>query len=80
MQTTLTTFQRSFAKARAAADRGETVRIQASGVEYLFQRRPKSGNPFADLIGLAGSISLPARKGTPREKIRVRLRRKNRPD
>jgi hypothetical protein len=80
MRTTLTTFQRGFAKARAAADRGETVTIQAAGAEYLFQRRPKTGNPFADLITLAGSINLPRRQGSPRERIRDRLRRQDRVD
>ena len=75
MHTTLTTFQRRFAEVRAAADRGETVLIQAAGAEYMFHRRPKKGNPFADLSHLCGVIALPRSRASSRERIRSHLRK-----
>jgi hypothetical protein len=75
MTTTLTTFQRNFSKARAAADRGETVMIHAAGAEYMFHKRPKKGNPFADLSHLCGIISLPPSSDKSRERIRRHLRK-----
>jgi hypothetical protein len=77
METTLTTFQREFAKARRAADRGETVSIKADdNSEYVFFKRAKaSARPFEDLENLFGVVSLNSKSGSPREKVRRRLRK-----
>ena len=74
METTLRSFQRAFGRARAAADRGETVSIKAKGGSYLFLKEPPSPSaPFADLIHLFGVVRLDSTP-TPREKIRKRLK------
>ena len=77
METTLTAFQRQFAEARKAADRGEIVAIKADdNTEYIFSRRPSAPiRPFADLEELFGSVSIPPKSGSPRERIRNRLRK-----
>ena len=77
METTLTSFQREFAKARKAADRGETVSIKADdNSEYVFFKRPKaSARPFEDLEKLFGVVALNSKSGSPRERIRQRLRK-----
>ncbi|MGH7958226.1 MAG: hypothetical protein ACREH8_14630 [Opitutaceae bacterium] len=79
MKTTLTEFQRSFRKAREAADRGDSVIVTGEDGDYVFERRAaKSEHPFAGLEGVFGAVSLP-RDATPlREKIRRRLAAKNR--
>jgi hypothetical protein len=77
METTLTTFQRQFSKARRAADRGDTVEIKAdNNLEYIFALRPKAAaNPFADMEHLFGVVALNARKEPARDRIRRRLRK-----
>jgi len=77
METTLTAFQREFAKARQAADRGDIVEIKSdNNLEYVFARRPKApANPFADLEHLFGVIAVSAGKEPARDRIRRRLRK-----
>lgn len=77
MKTTLTSFQREFAKARKAADRGETVSIKADdGSEYVFFKVAKtSARPFEELENLFGVVALKSKSGSPRERIRRRLRK-----
>ena len=77
METTLTTFQREFAQARKAADRGETVAIKADDdSEYIFFKRTKvAARPFEDLENLFGVVTLNQKSGSARERIRRRLRK-----
>ena len=77
MQTTLTAFQREFAAARKAADRGETVSIKAEDdSEYVFLRRSKtSDRPFVDLENLFGAVSLTHKSEPSRERIRRHIRK-----
>lgn len=77
METTLTTFQREFAQARKAADRGETVAIKADDdSEYIFFKRSKAPvRPFEDLENLFGVVTLNQKSGSARERIRRRLRK-----
>jgi hypothetical protein len=77
MKTTLTSFQREFAKARKAADRGETVSIKAEDdSEYVFFKIAKtSARPFEDLENLFGVVDLKSKSGSPRERIRRHLRK-----
>jgi hypothetical protein len=78
METTLTKFQRQFADARKAADRGETVAIKADDrSEYVFFRRSKvPEHPFKDLEALFGVVSLNHKKqGSPRTRIRRHIRK-----
>ena len=77
METTLTAFQRQFAEARKAADRGETVSIKADdNSEYLFLRRAKgAARPFADLEKLFGVVSLNRKPEAARDRIRRHLRK-----
>ena len=50
METTLTDFQRNFSAARAAADRGETIKVKSAEVVYVFARQNEHpARPFADL-------------------------------
>ena len=77
METTLTSFQRQFAEARKAADRGETVAIKADDdSEYVFFRRAKtSARPFSDLEKLFGVVALNQKSESPRERIRRHIRK-----
>jgi hypothetical protein len=77
METTLTSFQRQFSKAREAADRGEIVEIKSDNdLEYVFARRPKEpATPFADLEHLFGVVALNSGSEPARERIRRRLRK-----
>lgn len=77
METTLTTFQRQFAEARKAADRGETVAITADDKsEYVFLRRAKTSvRPFDDLVKLFGVVSLTRTPGSARDRIRRHIRK-----
>lgn len=78
MKTTLTEFQRSFRKAREAADRGDSVIVAGEGCDYVFERRaPGPTNPFAGLEGVFGAVALRQGSAPLREKIRHRLRQKN---
>lgn len=73
VKTTITQFQRAFREARAAADRGESVIIEADGKTYVFEVMAPPRNPFEGLKGVFGSVSLGKKKGTHREQIRARL-------
>lgn len=75
METTLTDFQRNFSAARAAADRGETIKVKTAEAVYLFARQPPQvDRPFADLEKLFGVVRRPQRTATPHETIRHRLK------
>jgi hypothetical protein len=75
METTLTDFQRNFSAARAAADRGETIRVKSAEVVYVFARQNEHPDrPFADLEHLFGVVRQPRRSETPHETIRHRLK------
>jgi hypothetical protein len=75
METTLTSFQRNFRVARAAADRGEVVTIKSGPTAYVFARETqKPKRPFADLEPLFGVIRLPPKTQSDRETIRNRLK------
>ena len=78
MKTNLTDFQRSFRLAREAADRGESVVIEAEGRRYVFELMSEPRNPFADLTDVFGAIRRAQKKGTHRERIRARLAAKHR--
>jgi hypothetical protein len=78
VKTTLTDFQRSFRKAREAADRGETVIIESDGNRYVFESMSEPTNPFQGLEDLFGQVNLGKREGSSREKIRERLAKKRR--
>ena len=77
METTLTAFQRGFAAARKAADRGETVAIKADdSSEYVFYRRAKApARPFEDLEGFFGVVSLNRKSEPARDRIRRHIRK-----
>lgn len=77
MKTTLTEFQRSFRQAREAADRGESVYVEAEGQTYVFEKRVAEVNPFVGLEGVFGAVALGQKNGSNREKIRERLAAKN---
>ena len=75
METTLTEFQRNFSAARAAADRGETIKVKSGETVYVFARASEQpARPFADLEHLFGVVRRPRRTGTPHEIIRNRLK------
>lgn len=79
MKTTLTDFQRQFRKAREAADRGQTVIVTGEQGEYVFERRAVTvANPFADLEGVFGAVTLPHDRTPLRDKVRRRLADKDR--
>jgi hypothetical protein len=76
METTVTTFQRKFRQARAAADRGETVIVKSGKVSYEFTRRSdKPKRPFAGLEHIMGITRLGRTDLNPREKIRRHIQR-----
>jgi hypothetical protein len=78
MKTTLTEFQRSFRKAREAADRGDPVIVKGEKGEYLFERRSApTDHPFVGLQGVFGAVKLLRDKGSLSERIRRRLGAKN---
>jgi hypothetical protein len=75
METTLTDFQRNFSAARAAADRGETIKVKSAEVVYVFARQSgHPAQPFADLEHLFGVVRQPQRSETAHEAIRHRFR------
>lgn len=75
METTLTDFQRNFSTARAAADRGETIKVKSANAVYVFVRQNEQpARPFADLEHLFGVVHRPQRSETPHETIRHRLK------
>jgi hypothetical protein len=75
METTLTEFQRNFSAVRAAADRGEMIRVKSGETTYLFIRATEQPTrPFADLEPLFGVVRRPRRTKTPHETIRHRLK------
>jgi len=75
METTLTDFQRNFSAARAAADRGETIKVKSAEAVYVFARsNAQPARPFADLENLFGVVRRPRRTETPHEIIRNRLK------
>jgi hypothetical protein len=75
METTLTDFQRNFSAARAAADRGETIKVKSGETLYVFAKaNDKPSRPFADLEHLFGVVHRPQRSETPHETIRRRLK------
>ena len=78
MKTNVTHFQRNFRQAREAADRGETVIIEAEDKKYIFELTSQSDNPFAGLDDVFGAVRLGLKKGTHRERIRGRLAAKHR--
>jgi hypothetical protein len=78
MKTSLTEFQRSFRKAREAAERGDPVIVKGEKGEYLFERRSvRTDHPFVGLKGVFGAVKLPRDKASLREKIRRRLGEKS---
>lgn len=75
METTLTDFQRNFSAVRAAADRGETIKVKSAEAVYVFVRtRGKPARPFADLEHLFGVVRRLQPAGNPHETIRNRLK------
>lgn len=76
MDTDLTSFQRNFRAARAAADRGETIRIKSKAGDYVFARAAEGeARPFADLLPYFGVVNLRRdRRLSTHEVIRRRLR------
>jgi hypothetical protein len=75
METTLTDFQRNFSAVRAAADRGETIKVKSGKAMYVFAKaNDKPARPFADLEDLFGVVRQPRRAETPHEIIRHRLK------
>ena len=75
METTLTDCQRTFSAARAAADRGETIKVKSGQTTYDFAKASgQPARPFADLENLFGVIRRPQPSGTPHETIRSRLK------
>ncbi len=75
METTLTDFQRNFSAARAAADRGETIKVKSGEATYIFARTTgKPERPFADLEHLFGVIHRPRRTESTHETVRTRLK------
>ncbi|MBL9191575.1 MAG: hypothetical protein JNJ82_04400 [Opitutaceae bacterium] len=75
METTLTDFQRNFSAARAAADRGETIKVKSGSTTYVFARTSNQPvRPFADLEPLFGVVRRPQRTESPHETIRHRLK------
>ncbi len=80
METTLTDFQRNFSAARAAADRGETIKVKSGEAVYVFVRQTgQPARPFSDLEHLFGVVKRPQRAASPHEAIRKRLKAR-RPD
>ena len=73
MKTNLTDFQRGFRQAREAADRGESVIIEAEGKKYVFETLGEPRNPFEGLKNVFGAVRLGKKKGNHREQIRARL-------
>ncbi len=78
MKTSLTAFQRGFRRARAAADRGESVIIEGEGRRYVFETLTEARNPFEGLEDVFGAVRLGPKEGTSRERIRSRLAAKHR--
>lgn len=78
MTTNLTDFQRAFRQAREAADRGESVIIEAGDRRYVFEVLAEPGNPFKGLEDVFGAVRLGKKKGSHRERIRRRLAAKHR--
>ena len=75
METSLTDFQRNFSAARAAADRGETIKVKSAEVVYVFARQNEHpSQPFADFEHLFGVVRQPKRSETSHEAIRHRLK------
>ena len=75
METTLTDFQRNFSAARAAADRGETIKVKSAEVVYVFARQNEHpARPFADLEHLFGVVRQPRRSENPHETISHRIK------
>lgn len=75
VETTLTDFQRNFSAARAAADRGETIRVRTAKAEYVFVRATRQpARPLADLEHLFGVVRRPQRDENPHAIIRHRLK------
>lgn len=75
METTLTDFQRNFSAVRAAADRGETIKVKSGETMYVFARDTgKPERPFADLEHLFGVVRRPQRSESTHETIRNRLK------
>jgi hypothetical protein len=78
MKITLTEFQRSFRKAREAADRGDSVVVKGENGDYVFERRAVTSlHPFEGLEDVFGAVTLPQDKTSLREKVRRRLAEKN---
>ena len=78
MKITLTEFQRSFRKAREAADRGDSVIVKGENGDYVFERRAAtSDHPFVGLEGVFGAVPLPQDKTPLSENVRRRLAEKN---
>jgi hypothetical protein len=75
METTLTDFQRNFSAVRAAADRGETIKVKSGEAMYVFAKaNDKPARPFADLEHLFGVVRQPRRAEPSHEIIRHRLK------
>ncbi|HTY49587.1 MAG TPA: hypothetical protein VMB48_07840 [Steroidobacteraceae bacterium] len=79
MKLSLTEFQRSFRKAREAADNGDRVIVMGGRTDYVFERRAVStDHPFAGLEGVFGAVNLGRRPESLRDQVRNRLATKNR--
>ena len=75
METTPADFQRNFIAARAAADRGETIKVKSGETLYVFAKaNDKPARPFADLEHLFGVVRHPRRTEPPHDIIRHRLK------
>ena len=75
METTLTNFQRNFRAARAAADRGETIKVISGATTYVFAKVSyQPARPFADLEPLFGVVHRISRPESPHEAISHRLK------
>ncbi|AHF93318.1 hypothetical protein OPIT5_26990 [Opitutaceae bacterium TAV5] len=77
MNTPLTEFQRSFKSARKAADKGESVIIEADNQRYV-ETLGEQRKSFTGMRGVFGAAKLTKKKGTHREQIRRRLAKKHR--
>jgi len=78
MKITLTEFQRSFRKAREAADRGDSVIVKGENGDYVFERRAvSSDHPFVGLEEVFGAVKLSQEEAPLSEKVRRRIAEKN---
>lgn len=72
---TLTDFQRNFSAVRAAADRGETIKVKSAETVYLCAHvTEQPARPFAGLEHLCGGVRQPQCTEPPHDLICHRLK------